>query len=287
MYGTGVMRVHLRLLSACLLSFASLPALSQLPLNIENRLIQPSTMKMEAGSAYRHAERFEPMAVSVDGRTLVSGHTHYAEMFDVSARLRYGLSSSMEFHTGLRAARFANRGRAFPDSGFESQVLEAGLNFLAVGDGAMPALLVQLGTDLFTNQRLPRSGLVLAGSARASATAYRSIDPVVLSVAAGYEYRREIEVANMRVDPGDLAWLAPQVNFAVNERVTLVGGFGVYFQSAERLEGRKVGDRLTMTSLRMGSGVEMSPRSTVFLMADFAAVGQRSARVAVDWVYEF
>ena len=287
MDGTGVMRVYLRLLSACLLSFASLPALSQLPLNIENRLIQPSTMKLEVGSSYRHAERFEPSAVSVEGRALVNADAHYEEMIDVSTRLRYGLSSSMEFHTGLRVARFANRGRAFPDSGFESQVLEAGLNYLAVRDGAMPTLLLQLGTDLVTNQRSRGSGLVLAGSSRVSATAYRSIDPVVLSVAAGYEYRRAIEVASIHVDPGDLIWLAPQVNFAVNERVTLVGGFGVYFQSAERLERREVGGRRTMTSLRMGSGVEMSPRSTVFLMADFAAVGQRSARVAVDWVYEF
>jgi len=59
-------------------------------------------------------------------------------------------------------------------------------------------------------------------------TAYRSIDPVVLALTAGYSYTAPRTVKSQgNVDPGDFLYLEPNLSFAVNDQVSLSGGFRI------------------------------------------------------------
>ena len=262
-------------------------ALAQLPLNIEELLIETASLKLETGTAFRHAEEWLPVITADSGSQAPVLVRRDLEVTDVTTRLRYGLSSALELNAALRVNHLRWRQPVGEDVSDTGQLAEVGANWLVSPDTHTPALLLQLGADLVGDASPGADERVYGGTLRFSATAYRAIDPVVLSVGAGYEYRRRRSVGDRELKPGDLAWLIPQINFAANERVTLIAGFGVYFRNADRWRGLPRGDRQTLATLRLGSGVAVSPRSTVFVGSDVTVSGQRSARIALDWVYRF
>ncbi len=260
---------------------------AQLPLNIEDLLVQPATMTLETGPAFGHIEEAVAVVGSRTGGVALALERRDLELAALTARLRYGLSSTVELSSGLRIDQLRMRQRAIADESQNSQVVDIGVNWLVSRDGNTPALLLQLGADVTGNAAPGVDERVYGGALRLAATVYRAMDPVVVSLAAGYEYRRRRSVGDLELDPGDTAWVIPQINFAVNERVTLIGGFGVYFRQADELHALPRGERQTLTTLRLGSGVALGKRSTVFLGGDFAASGQRSARFTLDWIYRF
>ena len=264
----------------------SAPVHAQLPLNIEELLVEVATVKLETGTAFRHAEELM-LGVSSDSAVFPALSKRDLEVTEAGTRLRYGLSSELEINGGLRVNHLRWRQPMGEDDSATGQVADAGVNWLASRDGNTPALLLQLGADL-AGDTAPGSGeRIYAGALRFAATAYRATDPVVLSLAAGYEYRRRRTVGDRDFNPGNLAWLIPQINFAVNERVTLIGGFGVYLRDADHWRGGPRGERQTLNTLRLGSGMALGRQSTVFVGADMTVSGQRSARIAMDWIYRF
>ena len=260
---------------------------AQLPLNIEEMLVQPATMKLEMGTAFGHIEEAVAVVGSNSRGVALALERRDLELAALTARLRYGLSSTVELSSGFRVDQLHMRQRAIADESQNSQVVDIGVNWLVSRDGQTPALLLQFGADVAGDAAPGAEERVYGGALRLAATVYRAMDPVVLSLAAGYEYRRRRSIGDLKLDPGDTAWVIPQINFAVNERVTLIGGFGVYFRQADELHALPRGERQTLTTLRLGSGVALGRHSTLFLGGDFAASGQRSARFALDWIYRF
>ena len=258
---------------------------AQLPLNIEELLVETATLKIETGTAFRHAEEWL-LGVSQDGGVPVLIRRDL-EVSEVSTRLRYGLSSELELNGGLRINHLRWRQPLGEDGSDTGQVVDAGVNWLVSRDSHTPALLLQLGADMAGDAAPGAGERVYGGALRFAATAYRGFDPVVLSLGAGYEYKRRRSVGGRDFKPGNLAWLIPQVNFAVNERVTLIGGLGLYLRDADHWQGALRGERQTLTTLRLGSGFAFGKQSTVFVGSDLTVSGQRSARLAMDWVYRF
>jgi hypothetical protein len=260
---------------------------AQLPLNIEELLVQPATVKLETGTAFRHSEQLLPGVVFSGPAASPALVRRDLEVAELTSRLRYGLSSSLEITGGLRVSHLRWRQPNTSDSSATGQTAEFGVSWLASGDRNTPALLLQFSTDLIGDAAPGAGDRIHGGAVRIAATSYRAVDPVVLSVGVGYEYRRPRAVDGRDFTPGDTGWLIPQVNFAVNERVTLIGGFGLYVRGADRLRGAPRGERHTLTTLRLGSGLALGRRSTAFFGGDFAVTGERSARIALDWVYRF
>jgi len=222
-----------------LMVMASTRVHAQLPLNIADRLVQPSMLKLETGARYRHGDRFQgALAGDSNGVSRASGNGQ-AHAYELSSALRYGMPGSVEVMARFNVAGHELLGGPEPTARERRQTLELGLSYVALRDRAMPALLLQASTDLLSSG--DDTGRVTAGSTRVAATAYRSIDPVVLSLAVGYDYRRPRDVRDIEVIPGDVVWVDPQVNLAVNHRVTLVGGLGAFFKQAERVHGQDVG----------------------------------------------
>jgi hypothetical protein len=270
-----------------LLLWSIASAHAQLPLNIEELLVQPATVKLETGTAFRHSEELLP-GVTFSGPEASPGLARRdLEIAELTSRLRYGLSSSLEVTGGLRVSHLRWRQSSTSGGSETGQTVELGVSWLASRDRSTPALLLQLSTDLISDAAPGTGDRIHGGAVRIAATSYRAIDPVVLSVGVGYEHRRPRTVFGRDFTPGATGWLIPQVNFAVNERVTLIGGFGLYLRGADRWRGLSRGERHTLTTLRLGSGLALGRRSTAFFSGDFAVSGERSARIALDWVYRF
>jgi len=85
------------------------------------------------------------------------------------------------------------------------------------------------------------SDFVYVKSGQIGFTTYRSIDPVVLSLTAGYRYAGNRNVGGQQVDPGDLVFINPSLDFAVNDKVTVSGGPSFWFRGQDKIAGDNVG----------------------------------------------
>jgi len=86
--------------------------------------------------------------------------------------------------------------------------------------------------------------LVYGKTWNAGLTAYRSIDPIVLSLTAGYSYTapRKINGFGMlgKIDTGDSAYLEPSLSFAINDQVSISGGFRLNYRNKNKMNQDRV-----------------------------------------------
>jgi hypothetical protein len=192
----------------------------------------------------------------------------------LSASLRYGIAPRVEINGSYRMSRRRVRSVA-GGAAADARTLELGANWLLRDEDRWPALLLELRATPWADaagQRAPLSG----GSVRV--TAYQSIDPVVLSLGLSYACRRGPTAEQA-------AWrLEPLVSFAVNPRVTLLGGLSYEAQDGPGGPGVLTGTQ--QLSLRGGLGYAPSRASTLFLIGDLAA-GGGPGRLSLQWFHEF
>jgi len=116
----------------------------------------------------------------------------------------------------------------------------AGVNHRFSPENDTPALLGFIETALIENVGSSNTKAFVHGKTwHAGLTAYRSIDPVVLSLTAGYSYTapRKINGFDLlgNIDPGDSAYLEPSLSFAVNDRVSISGGFRLNYRNKNNI----------------------------------------------------
>jgi hypothetical protein len=161
-----------------------------------------------------------------------------------------------------------------------------------VREGARrPALLLDAAVDLYQRgnaqgqaqaqaQAQARDGL-LPGAYSIGVTAYRALDPVVLSLSARYQQR------SAAADPAGIAgssWLlAPQVNFSVNPQVTLIGGISLREEQSSLANV----SRGFASALRLGVGDAPDRRHTLFMQADLGVTGGDTTGLSLEWLYQF
>ena len=108
----------------------SAPVRAQLPLNIEELLVEAATVKLETGTAFRHAEELLPIVTSDNGVVVPILVRRDLEVTEVSTRLRYGFSSELEISGGLRVNRARWQGPIGKGDSDTGQVVDAGVNWL-------------------------------------------------------------------------------------------------------------------------------------------------------------
>ncbi|MHA7815482.1 MAG: hypothetical protein ACX93N_03335 [Pseudohaliea sp.] len=238
----------------------SASARAQLPLNIEALLV--SERRVTATLSGSRASHREPVLRPGAGGPTLAWRELAVEQAVLG--LRYGLTSRLEVNAQYQRstlrwdvdAQFAGAG--------SGEQLVLGANWLAArgagGSLLLDARIAALGRPLGAEQGWRRG----AGGSL-GATWYRPLDPVVLSLAA--RYRRDIsrDSALGRRRPGDRFSADAAVNFAVNDRVTLIGGFGIQRREPDRLAGHAVGGTRLRTTVDAGLAVSPWTRGTVFL----------------------
>jgi len=257
---------------------------AQLPLNIEELLVAPSTLTLQTLFSYSSTDR--PLSAASMGAAPVPAANLQTRSATALTRLRYGVGRTVEVNAELQRTRVDWQQPAASGGGDE-YTLGVGASWLLSPDADTPALLLSGGVDALATSWLAPGERYSGKSLRAGAHLYRALDPVVLSLALSYEWRRPRAIGALRYDPGDILRLQPQVNFAVNRRVTLIGGLSWQYIGRERLDAAPVAGSLYQTGLTFGLGLQAGPDSIIFVDTRVATSGGRGASLGVDWHYQF
>lgn len=267
-------------------AIAAGPAQAQLPLSIEELLVEQRTLKLQTSFTYSNSDSAGPPAAGAIAGMLPAWQQRQLRASAVTSRLRYGLRRDLEVNASATRARIEWRGPG--GAGADDQhALALGANWLLSADNRSPALMLTAAVDVLETSWLQPGARHHGRTARLGAHVYRAIDPVVLSLAVSQEWRLSRDFANGTLKPGNVLTLRPQVNFAVNHRVTLIGGVSWQRRAGDRFDGVTIARSRHRTGLSLGLGLLASARSTVFLDSHVSTSGDRGASLSLEWLYRF
>lgn len=184
--------------------------------------------------------------------------------------LRYGLTARSEIYARA-TLRYDNAGftdvtngltESLSDSAFQSLI--AGMNYRFLEDGERPGLIGFAEVALLENTTARGTDFETGRSGAVGVTAYRVLDPVVLSLTTGYAANLERTVGADILDPGDNIFLNPSIGFAVNNELTLTGGFNLnYATQADERNSTRQGSRNTTSDLQFGLAYAWEKQTTL------------------------
>ena len=245
----------------CALSGLSGPALAQerileqdgIAIELEELLSEKGTFRLEFGTTFASSRQD---GISGLYQTIQTGAGDFVSLpveLGVTDRtsdtilatfgLRYGLTAKSELYSRLTLrhdeARFVDTAtgqtETLSDSALQSLVL--GANYRFQDEGAGPGLIGFADVAALENTAARGTDFASGTSGTLGFTAYRVLDPLVLSVTAGYRASFARDTGADRVDPGDIFFINPSIGFAVNNEVTLTGGIGLNFVGDDRVNG--------------------------------------------------
>lgn len=227
------------------------------------------------------------LSAALDQRSFGAGEQIDQWDRSLTTSLRYGITPRLEVNAAFRRGSSELRipganGEVF-GIGTQRSSLEIGANWLLRAEDEWPALLLAARVGALAEQAGERERFP---GVTVGATTYRSIDPVVLSLRVAYTHRSGFARNGDRLGGGSSWQLEPLVNFAVNPRVTLIGGFTLGRNSDPRVNGQRQVSRRYPVTLRLGLGFAPRARSTVFLSGDLAGSGHSSG-LSLRWLQQF
>ena len=216
-----------------------------------------------------------------------------AETLVGTTAVRYGLTSRSELFARGSAVYTHTRTTdgitglttAVDDARFLRVV--AGVNYQFLEEGKRPGLVGFADVALSENVAFTGSEFVFARSGMVGLTAYKVIDPVVLSLTGGWRPAFSRDVSGIRVDPRDILFLAPALSFAVNNEVTLIGGLSVRFEGADEVGGITQGARRTRADMGFRLAYAWSQNVTLRMNARMDAIGEGGLTVGMNLSRKF
>jgi hypothetical protein len=260
-------------------------ASADLPLTIEDLITQQKSFRMDMSMAYANSDRER---VSSRYQIFEAGNGQFiqlpvsvgdarrnADILALTLGFRYGLTADTELFTRLNGViettRFENRETngietSRSDANQQLNDLILGINHRISDDTKTPALLVFAELGLAENI---------------------AIDPLVLSLTAGYRYTDERDVKTDAVDPGDFLYLNPSIAFAVNSDVTLTTGMQLSWRGNDKVNDAETGIDSSKTKLELGLGYGWSKRLTLNFNTRSDISGDSGSEVNVTASYKF
>ncbi len=285
--------------SLCKISFAlcallvSIDSYGQLPLTIEDIISDKGAFRFNSSVVYVNSELSglemgAPLLIQTGDTSFTTVPTEVSEFkgdVDIvvtSIGVRYGWSARAELYgrasyldTNMRSTGQVGEQR---DGSFSSAWL--GLNYQFSLDNKTPALIGFVEGALSEKQQ---HDSVSAKSWVFGVTSYRAIDPVVLSITAGYGWNARRDDGDISRDPGDFFWLEPSVSFAVNERITLITGVQWTSRKAGVVDGTSNGIRQSNTDFTLGFGYGVAKGNSLYF--SFKTNGRQGNSLRFNWLY--
>lgn len=276
-------------------------AWADLPLTVEDLLTTKDQYRLELGVNYANSDRrnvdsrFDLIQTGSGSFVLlpvdVGEERRSSDFMAIILGFRYGVTSDTEIFTRLTATaseiRFQNNMGTGNYSNQQLSDFVVGVNHKFSDDNDTPALLGFAEISLAENTTADGSDYVHGKTRQVGFTAYRSIDPVVLSVTSGYRYAGKRDINTQSVDPGDLFFINPSVGFAVNHEVTLTSGVQLKFRGKDKVNGNSIGIRTSATDLMFGLGYAASKRMTLNFTTRADISGDSGAQLNFNLLYKF
>lgn len=275
------------------LLLVSIRSYGQLPLTVEDIISDKGTFRLDSALVYANSDRSgleigTPLIIQTGEASFTTVPTDVSEFkgdVDIvvaTIGLRYGLTAKAELYgrasyldTNMRSTGQIGTQR---DSRFSSAWL--GLNYQLSPDNDTPALIAFVEGALSEKQQ---HDSVSGKSWVFGVTSYRAIDPVVLSITAGYGLNSKRDDDGVSRDPGDFFWIEPSVSFAVNERVTLITGVQWLTRKADVVSDGTYGIRQSDTDFTLGFGYGVAKGNSLFF--SFKTNGREGNSLRFNWLY--
>ena len=274
-----------------------------LGIELEELLTGQGTFRLEFGTTLRASRRD---GISGLFQTIQTGAGEFVTIpIDIGATdrqaetllgtigMRYGLSARSEIYSRATLrydhSRFTDSisGDTESRSNSSFQSLIVGMNYRFVDEGERPGVIGFADVSLAENTSVRSTNLQFGKSGTLGFTAYRVLDPVVLSVTAGYRANLSRTVDGNRINPGDTLFINPSVGFAVNNELTLTGGLGLNFSGADKLNGVTQGTRNTDADLQFGLAYAWDRNTTLRADARAEALGDRNVTMGLTLTRSF
>ena len=165
--------------------------------------------------------------------------------------------------------------------------LALGVNHQFSSDNDTPALLGFAENLVVENTAKNKSDFVHGKTGKIGFTTYRGIDPVFLSLTAGYRYAASREINEQSVNPGDVLFINPNLAFAINNEVTLTSGVKFRFKGKHKVDNLAQGMRTSETNLNFGIGYAASKKLTYVFNIGADISGNNGTKAGFNILYKF
>ena len=244
--------------------------MADLPPSIKDLVTKEKELKFDFNLIYGNSDQTYPYnthiieinSVKVPFGSVINKRKN-RDIFALGIAARYGIGARTELYSKLTSKGFHSRGidndvnisPHIQSSKLKLDNIMFGVNHLFSKDNDTPALLafaeisVAKNLDTYKSDKLD---FIYAEGGTIDFLTYRRMDPVVISLTAGYEYTASRSVKGNDINPGDSLFISPILNFRVNNEVTISGGVQYDFRERGEIDGVKRGIRTSQTTFRPG-----------------------------------
>jgi len=279
--------------------------LAELPLTVENIITDKNKFKLNLSLIYRNLEQqgvqaSDYVSVKTGSNSFVNinvndvnvpskvGQTQTnSDILIASLGVRYGLN---DFETYLRANYLKVNRRITDLSGTSSnsysKLLDTwmGINYQFSDDTDTMALFGSIETAVYEKYTTDSARFK---SHQIGLTAYRAIDPIVLSLTGGYRFNQTRKNNKLDYKPGNFFFISPSVDFAVNDTITLTTGFQWLNMQPSKEDNITQDMRSTSTDLILGMAYGQTENGIINTTLNTNISGRGGADLRVDWLYSF
>lgn len=278
---------------------------ADLPLTVENLISDQGKYTMELGLTYGNSKSSDttingyiPVQIAdtsyINIPTNITNERVQNEYLIASAGLKYGLIKNLDLSVNASMIYQSNRYLDI-DSSIDSLKqsttdtdladISIGLNYQFLEDAKYPALLGFIDSTALEKNDYKNAYF---SSWTVGLTTYRSYDPIVLSLTAGYKHSLEREIANNTdYQPSDLFFLNPQVAFAANDRISLVAGLNFKTIGDQKLNQQTVEKQRNNVDYTFGLGYGLDNQSSLNLVTTLRQDFDNSNEVRLNYSKKF
>lgn len=251
-------------------------AFADLPLTVENLVADKGRWTIESGIVYGNSKS---TSTALDGTISIDIGNHsyitlpsridtvqrQSEYLVGTMGARYGISPKTDVGF-LIGGTYHSEQQLNTDKRHSTHSLNA-IDLTAthqlLPDGKYPAVVGFANLGVFEERGNRR---VYFSNLSAGLTAYRSYDPIVLSLSTGYKYHRAKTHQDETLKPSDIFFVNPQVAFAANEQISLMAGVNfrhIGSQTQNHLKSQSIND----TDLTFGLSYGLNHNTNLNFMA--------------------
>lgn len=274
---------------------------ADLPLTVENLIAERGKTTFELGLTYGNNKINEAdvggyIPVQISNTSFINIPTSFNnekiqnEFLIATIGTKYGIVKNLDF--GLKANLLYKSNRYLStetvnesSSDLDIADITLGTNYQFLQDSKSPAIVGFIEAIAFERGEHRNnyfSGWLLG------LTTYRSYDPIVLSLTTGYKHSLSREVdGDSDYKPSDLFFLNPQIAFAANDRISLIGGFNFKILGDQELDNRVIERKRNNLDYIFGMGYGISDTSSLNLITTIRQDFDNSSEIRLNYSKNF
>lgn len=205
--------------------------------------------------------------------------------------VRYGATEDTQLSLrGSYSASYARtQGLSGADSSSTSRFVDArlGIDHRLQKEGKTPGLIGLLDVALAENNSITGSDISYGRSWTVGITVYRVFEPLVLSATAAYQLNLTRQRDGQQIDPGDLLFFSPSLNFIPNRDSSFGLGFTWLLRGSDAVDGSKNSIVQTRTDLNLYFSYAWSKPLLLFFTLKSNISGEGGASIGLSSSYTF